>query len=377
MNQLRKEIELLTDAATHPAQTVRQAMEKTQRKAIGCFPLYTPDEVIDAAGFLPIGLWGGQAQTSHCNDYLQSFCCSIMRANFEQALTGQYDFLSAVVVTTYCDTLKCVCENWKAAIPSPPALPIVYPQNRAVGEEYLVEEFKRLAGQLQQLGGKTVEESALKLSIEKFENCRRWQRTFTELAAQHPLTVGVQDRHLILKAAYFMDRSDYATVLQSICEKLNKLPAENSVGPRVVATGLILEPEALRNLLDEKGFCIVADDLAHESRQFRTPIASNGTAWQLLAQRYLNQKADPLICEPEKTRGAHLKALAHDHDADGVMAVMLKFCDPEEFDYPLYKKELEDAQIPLLTLETEQNMTQTEGLRTRLEGFMELIEARK
>ena len=35
---------------------------------------------------------------------------------------------------------------------------------------------------------------------------------------------------------------------------------------------------------------------------------------------------------------------------------LMKFCDPDEFDYPIYKAELEEACIPHLYLEVEQRL---------------------
>ena len=59
--------------------------------------------------------------------------------------------------------------------------------------------------------------------------------------------------------------------------------------------------------------------------------------------------------------------------ADGVVVFMMKFCDPEEFDYPIYKKELEAAGIPVLYLEIEQRMDSVEQHRTRIQSFVEML----
>lgn len=59
MDKPQQEIGFLCRAADHPRETVLRAMEKTGKRAVGCFPLYTPDELVDAAGFLPVGMWGG------------------------------------------------------------------------------------------------------------------------------------------------------------------------------------------------------------------------------------------------------------------------------------------------------------------------------
>ena len=99
-------------------------MKETGKKAVGCFPYYTPDEIIYAAGLLPVGLWGGQTEIKLADKYLQSFCCSIMRINVEQGMKGMYDFLSAIVIPAYCDTMKCICDNWKVAVPQTRLIPV-------------------------------------------------------------------------------------------------------------------------------------------------------------------------------------------------------------------------------------------------------------
>ena len=52
---------------------------------------------------------------------------------------------------------------------------------------------------------------------------------------------------------------------------------------------------------------------------------------------------------------------------------MFKFCDPEEFDYPVYKKELTDAGVPMLYLEVDQQMDSVEQIRTRIQSFAEML----
>lgn len=59
--------------------------------------------------------------------------------------------------------------------------------------------------------------------------------------------------------------------------------------------------------------------------------------------------------------------------ADGVVVCMFKFCDPEEFDYPVYKKELEEAGVPMLYIEVDQQMDSIEQLRTRIQSFAEIL----
>lgn len=85
------------------------------------------------------------------------------------------------------------------------------------------------------------------------------------------------------------------------------------------------------------------------------------------------QKGDCFLYEPDKKRGQMMIDQAKERNAKGVVVFMMKFCDPEEFDYPIYKKELDDAGIPILYLEVDQQIDSFEQLRTRIQSYAEMI----
>ena len=68
-----------------------------------------------------------------------------------------------------------------------------------------------------------------------------------------------------------------------------------------------------------------------------------------------------------------LKNLAKKYHADGIIICMMKFCDPDEFDYPIIKKELDEAGVQQLYVEIEQQMDSVEQLRTRIQSFAEIL----
>jgi bcr-type benzoyl-CoA reductase subunit C len=375
MKQLQNLISELETAAQHPLKTVQQAMKISKKSAIGCFPYYTPDELIYAAGFLPVGMWGGQSDIKLADTYLQSFCCSIMRENIEQGMKGVYDLLSAVILPTYCDTLKCICENWKAAVPQIALIPMVYPQNRRIqaGIDYLVSEYKRVQEILEGLAGEKITEQKLADSFLLYEEYRKLMRKFTSLVVRYPVTLNARTRQLILKAAFFMDKKVYIQKIREICRILETFPAESFDGKKVVITGILAEPTALLDIFVENKIVFAADDLANSSRQFRTNSQRGNGVLEKMAYRIADQSGCSLLFDGQKARGQLLVDLVKTTGADGVVVSMMKFCDPEEFDYPIYKKELEAANIPLLYLEIEQKMDSLEQIRTRVQSFAEML----
>lgn len=368
-------IKKLESAALSPDKTVAESIRKTKKEAVGCFPIYTPEEIIYAAGMLPVGMWGGPTDLKRADKYLQSFCCSIMRSNIEYGMKGTYNMLKGIVLPTFCDTLKCICENWKVAVPHIPIIPIVYPQNRNIdaGFAYLKEEFRRVKGEVEKLAGHSISDSDLEEAWDLYEAYREMMRRFSETAAEYPQIIGAKTRHLILKAGWFLDKKEYLEDIQTILEGLKQEEKQPFSGKRVIATGLIAEPDSLLDIFEENQIAIAGDDLAQESRQFRTKGREAGDFWERMAGRIADQKGDTFLYEAEKTRGQMLIDLVRERNADAVVVFMMKFCDPEEFDYPIYKKELEAAGIPHLYLEIDQQLDSFEQIRTRVQSFAEML----
>ena len=52
---------------------------------------------------------------------------------------------------------------------------------------------------------------------------------------------------------------------------------------------------------------------------------------------------------------------------------MMKFCDPEEYDYPLMKKMIDKLGTKNLYLEIDQQMPNNEQVRTRIQTFAEML----
>jgi len=59
--------------------------------------------------------------------------------------------------------------------------------------------------------------------------------------------------------------------------------------------------------------------------------------------------------------------------ADGVVVCMMKFCDPEEFDYPIYYPQLQKEGIKNTMIEIDLEGNTFEQVRTRIQTFSEIL----
>ena len=365
----------LSAAGAAPFKTIDRSCKSTAKEAFGCFPPRIPEELVYAAGFLPVQLWGGRTELAKADRYLQGFCCTVMRANLELALRGGCDMLRGVIIPTLCDSLKCVLEDWKEAVPHIPCIGVVYPQNRTLpeGRDYMAEEFKRICDELGVIRGRKVTEAEVELAFEVYEAWRAAMRDFEKEAVRFPVTLGAKTRHLVMRAAQFMDKAQYTEMIVALTAELKKLPDEPFTGLRVIPTGLMAEPLYLLDLFEENSISFVGDDLSQGSRLFRTPARQQGNVWQRMAAMIADIEGDTFLYDPYKSKGNMLRDLVKERKANAVVVLMTKFCDPEEFDYPILKEAMEKEHIPLLYLETDQQADNAEQLRTRIQSFGEML----
>lgn len=368
-------IAALSQAGRTPKKTIARSVQESGKSPIGCFPIYLPEEIIYASGLLPVGMWGGQTAMTEVDRYIQGFCCSVMRANMELGLRGAYQDLRAIVIPTYCDTMKSILANWTVALKEPQVLSYTVLQNRnsSGSLDFILYQNEKLRADLSALTGRTISDGDIEEAFQVYEAYRSAVRRFVALVQEYPVSLNPTNRHLILKAAWFMDKKEYTKQLNQLMDALIAQPKERLAGPRVVVTGLMMEPTKLLDIFTENRFTIVADDLAHESRQFRTLSRESGGVMERIACRMIDLKGDTFFYEENKSKGNCLIQQVKDKQADGVVVCMFKFCDPEEFDYPVYKKELTDAGVPMLYLEVDQQMDSVEQIRTRIQSFAEML----
>lgn len=365
----------MKSAVSNPGKVVKDYKEKTGKGVIGCFPVYCPEEIVHAAGILPVGMWGGQTQISQALTIVPSFCCSIMQSNVELALKGVYNDLDAVIISSPCDTLKSIPQDWGYAIPQVPVIQIVYPQMSKIeaGAQYLKTEFQRVLKAVESIGGEPVTDEALKHSIAVYNNHRRTLRNFCSAARNYPSIITPVVRHLVIKSGYFMEKGQHTLLVNDLINELKNLPAEEWKGNKILLTGITAEPDALLEIFAENELMVVGDDLAQESRQFRTDVPEGPDPLLCLARQWSLSEGCSLVYDPQKKRGDMLMELAEESGADGIVFCMMKFCDPEEFDYPLLMQQFETAGIPSLYLEIDQQIQSLERERTRIQSFKEML----
>lgn len=369
--------ELLTrfhEAADSPRKLMDQYLAEG-RKVVLTAPVYTPEEIIHAMDMVPMGAWGADVQINEAKKYFPAFICSIMQSIVELGMNGAYKGASAIVIPSLCDSLKVTGQNWKYAVKDIPFIPMTYPQNRkpAFGHAFTKAGYERVIADLEKATGVKFEEKKLAASIEVYNGHNAAMRALVPALAAHPEITCAQ-RCDIFKSATFMRKEEHTELVRELLAELEKEGPQAGKKHRVVTTGILADAPDLLEIFDTNGLQIVCDDVAAESRQYRTDTpAEGGSPLDRLAAKFCEMDNCSVLYDVEKKRVDKIVEDAKNAQAAGVIVVLTKFCDPEEFDYPLIKRACEKAGLPCVLIEVDRQMVNYEQARTSIETFRELL----
>ena len=371
METLKQLLDKFHNIAVSPHEQMEKYL-KQGKKVVACAPIYTPEEIIHSMGIVPFGVWGADIQLEKAKSYFPAFICSIAQSILELGQKGEYEGISAIVIPSLCDSLKCLGQNWKYAVPNIPFIPMTYPQNRKskVGIEFTKAGYRRVIRDLENITGEKFDDDSLSKSNEIYNVHNSAMREVSNLLGDYSSITAAQ-RNDIFKSAYFMTKEDHTILVKEFIKLLNKLPKEENNKIKVITSGILLDSTNLLSVLDENNIQIVGDDIAHESRQYHVDVKPALNALDGLAIKFSEMGNCSVLYDADKKRADYITDMAKQKKAAGVLIFMTKFCDPEEFDYVIIKKECEAANIPCLQIEVDRQMVSYEQARTLIQTFKE------
>lgn len=373
---LLKEFKEVSD---HPY-VVLSEYKKQGKKVIGVLPYYAPVELVVAAGMVPMGIWGSNNKTiSMAKEYCATFYCTIAQLALEMLLDGTMDQLDGLITPTICDTLRPMSQNFRVAMKDKlPCIFLAHPQNRkpSFGLQFTVDQYMHVKKELEKISGTTVTDEALREAIKVMNRSRAARREFVKLAGQHPDAVSAVNRSAVLRAAWFMEPAPFAEKLEALNAELKALPECEWTGKKIVTSGIICDNPKLLQILDDNKIAIAADDVAQESRSFRTDAAETGDPMMALAQQFADQDYEVLLYDElssQNRRGEYVASLVKNSGAQGLVLFMQQFCDPEEMEYPYLKKALDSAGVPHIKLGVDQQMRDFGQASTAIQAFADVL----
>ncbi len=348
------------------------------RKAVGCFPVYTPVEVIHAAGMLPVGLFGGGTtiELANADARFQSFVCSIAKSTLEMGFQGRLKHLDGAVFSSICDVARNLSSVMARNFPELQVEYIHHAQNMTSPSaiDYVESEFGRLQRRMEKLAGAPVTQEALAASVKTYNRIRRSLRRLYEIRRDSPSLLSTLELYILMRSGTLVPPEEHVEELRRVLDLLPGRQERPKDRIRVVIESAFCEqpPLDLLQVVEEAGCYIVDDDLLTGWRWFVEDVPEDMPPHRALAESYIRRTVYSSVRhDGPRPRTTGLVEKVRRARAQAVIFMPAKFCEPALFDYPLFRPALEQAGIPHIVIEFEEKMWTFERTRNELETFVE------
>ncbi|HEY7557828.1 MAG TPA: 2-hydroxyacyl-CoA dehydratase [Candidatus Binatia bacterium] len=347
-------------------------------KVIGCYPVYSPVELIHAAGMFPVGVIGGgnRLEIANADSRFQSFVCSIVKSTLELGMTGKLDFLDGIVFHSICDPARNLGSVFTRNFPGLMVDYIHFPQNMTSRHtvDYLASEYLRLKTSYETVAGRAIDDDALRKSIAVYNEQRRMLRELYAIRAEKPQNLSTVESYILTRIATLMPPEEHIPLLKDALAVIRDRDEKPKDRIKVVLEGSFCEqpPLELIESLEAAGCYILDDDFLLGWRFFSGDIPLDGDPLRNLAESYIQRSVySGVKHDTREPKSKHLIDRIKQTGAQAALLLSAKFCEPALFDYALYKRALEKEGIPHLFLEFEEKMWIFDKARTEIETFVE------
>ncbi len=371
-------VRLGREIVADPTYPTARAYARGGRPVVGCFPVYTPQEIAHAMGMLPVSLHGGgeNLEISHADAALGSFLCSISKSTLELGLTGGLEAFRAVVFPYICDVSRNLEGIFPRLVPGRETFMLHLPQNfrTPAATRFLVHEYRRLAATLERAGGQPLVPERLRASIGLFDRQRAAFARLTDAQRTPTPSVSLTESYLLRRLGGLLPREVHTPMLERLLGEISgrRRPSRDAI--RVLLIGPFCEQPTLEmlDLIDQVGCEVVDDDLLQAHRWYPS-VPPDPDPVHGLARAYVGADLDIGVRATPTTKAEAILRRVEATRAQGVLFLTAKFCEPALEDVVLYRTALDAKKIPYLHLEFEERSTAYEQTRLQLETFAESI----
>ncbi len=361
-----------------PYEKLKQWKEANKKKIVGCSPMHFPEEMIHAAGMLPVVLQETDETITTGFSYLYPFFCGITRNLIDIGVKGQLSFLDGLIYADICVQNRTAASILRQNLP---AIHVEFAQlpssfTRKGVMENTVRELDRIKASLERLAGRKIDDKSLKQSILVYNKNRSLLRRLRDLRKADPNLLSYRDMQVIVQSSMLMPKEEHTEILAKLLAEMEGAKPSSVKGNKLFLSGHLCQSlkADILDLMEGVGGIIVDDDLYTGYRYYAVDAEMNGSPVEALAKRHL-EKSLPVPTRTglpmrwEKYIVNRVKASG----AQGAVVLLVKFCEPHLFYYPFIKDALAEAGIPHIMVETEHEVVSLEGVRTRLQAFIEML----
>jgi benzoyl-CoA reductase subunit C len=355
-----------------------QDWKSSGRKVIAFECTYVAEEIIYAAGALPVRLVGDSqlANYDEANAYMYQNTCSFIRNCLELVLNKRYGFLDGLVAGSTCDCSRRLADVWDHYHFTPFLHTLGVPRKISPAAYEIYEaELRRLIEKLGEFMGSSVSSAALQKSIQVYNRRRELLKKLYQLMKLDLPPLAGSEMMTILNASVSMPPEQFNNLAEKLVAELNGSQRKVAGKFRIMFSGSPLNNSDFIQAIEQMGGLVVIDELCTGVRYWWESIDAAPDPIKAISRRYLHNFACPRM-EPSDDRFQRILRLVRDFRVQAVITQMVRYCVPQTMEQPMVRELLEARNIPVLELDVEYGMGGTGQITTRLQAFFEMLQGR-
>ena len=348
-----------------------------QGKVLGMFNSLIPEEMVHAAGLMPVEIISLDKSIANSRKYLPEFLCPYLKDCLEQALEGELSYLDGVAIAHACESLRGFFGVWKknAGLVDPFFLQV--PATASDGaRNYFTQELKNFKIYLERISGKEISDDALHAAISAVNENRGLLKRLYELREKKDSGISGSDVVNVIKARLVIPVDRHTEMLKTYLDQVEKsppVPDSEKKARLTIISNCVLESATVSEMVEAVGGRIVADNLCYGLRCCWEAVEDGDDPLEAIAGHYLTKIPCPGKF-PMDVLSDYLTGFVTKSDSDGMIWIIDKFCDPYLFQYPLLMDSIKEKEIKIISLE-DGDIKNTGRLKLKLEAFIEMLQS--
>jgi benzoyl-CoA reductase/2-hydroxyglutaryl-CoA dehydratase subunit BcrC/BadD/HgdB len=364
---------------------VRELREHSKKggKVVATYCVFVPEELVWAAGAIPVGLCAGtQFSVPLAEEVLPRNTCALIKSSYGFKMGRTCPYVQAcelIIGETTCDGKKKMFELLEELHP----VYVMEVPNKKTPQarELWHKEVIAIKKVIEELTGNKITAEKLSEATGLVDQRRLALQRLYRLRQARPVPISGKDALLVTQVSFYDDVKRNTQQVNALCDELEKRVAAGkgvapANAPRILVSGcpMAIPNWKLHHLLESAGAVVVAEESCTGTRLFSdlvTPGKTLDDQLKAIAERYMNIHC--ACFTPNRERCDDVVRMVREYGVDGVVHYNLLFCHTYANEAVGIKGRLEKEGIPLLRIETDYSDADTGQLKTRIEAFLEMV----
>jgi benzoyl-CoA reductase/2-hydroxyglutaryl-CoA dehydratase subunit BcrC/BadD/HgdB len=358
--------------------TVKEWKAK-QKKVIGWFNPYIPEEIIHAGGMLPFEVTGDNepVQMQGAEAHIYSNSCSKIRTCWQLRLDGKWNFLDGYVSSQMCDQDMRLAEVWKYYDALPYMDNIYAPRRRDEPAVQLYQaDLEDFRSRLSQFLVCRIPDEHIADSIKIYNRGRELMHDLYELRKRDNPPVTGAEALEISKAATRMRREQFNELMEQLLDEIETTGREIERSRRIMIVGNDIHNTNLVARLESLDAVVVVDELNMGIRYAWGQVDTELPPLEALARYYILGRPVDMHNWNSDGRLEFIGEMTDEYRVDGIVSEIVRFCTYNGWDKWDLKKQMAERGIPILDIDLEYGHPAGAQVEIRAEAFMEMLESR-